>query len=96
MNRSLTRQFYQSRPWRGASLACRERAGWLCGRCKAEGFTVAAALAHHRVAVTKGGAKLDPANLEALCFDCHEKEHGRANEEKRAWGRYLQELMDTL
>ena len=94
MNRSQQRAFYQGREWRRISYAIRERAGFLCERCKPR--TVAAALTHHIKPVTAGGAKLDPANLEALCFDCHEQEHGRANEQKRAWGRYLQELMDTL
>ena len=94
MNRAQTRAFYQGREWRRMSYLTRESAGWLCQRCKPR--TVAAALAHHIKPVTEGGAKLDPANLEALCFDCHELEHGRANEQKREWGRYLQELMDTL
>ena len=68
MNRAQQRAFYQGRDWRRASYACRERAGWLCEICKAEGFTKAAQLAHHVKPVLKGGAKLDEENLQALCF----------------------------
>ena len=96
MTRAEQRRFYQSREWRRASYACRERARWLCGRCASEGFTKAAELAHHIKPVKDGGEKLAEENLEAICFTHHELEHGRANEQKRAWGRYLQELMDTL
>ena len=94
MTHAQQRKFYQSREWRRASYACRERAGWLCERCKPR--TVAAQLAHHINPVTEGGAKLDPENLEACCFPCHESLHGRASEARRDWTRYLQELMETI
>ena len=94
MNRAQQARFYQGREWRRASYACRERAGWLCERCKP--LTVAAALAHHIKPVSEGGDKLDPANLEALCFDCHETIHGRVHPERREWTVFLQELRDTI
>ena len=68
MNRAQQAKFYQSREWRRVSFFIRERAGWLCEICKAEGFTKAAALTHHVKPVSEGGAKLDKSNLQALCF----------------------------
>ena len=68
MNFAQRRKFYSSREWRRASYAARERAGFLCQRCKAEGFTKAAQLVHHVKPVSEGGAKLDEKNLQALCF----------------------------
>ena len=55
----------QVRAWRRASRLVVLAAGWLCVRCRAKGFTVAAALAHHRKPLEAGGAPLDVANLEA-------------------------------
>lgn len=41
-----------------------------CERCGAR-----ATLVHHRVAISKGGARLDSANLESLCASCHATAH---------------------
>ena len=96
MTFSERRRFYSGKEWRLASLKCREAANWLCEICTAEGRTGAAELAHHRVPVTEGGSKLDPKNLAGICRQHHEQLHGRANEQKWAWCRYLQELMDGI
>ena len=97
MTRIEQRKFYQTPAWRRASRACRERAGWLCERCKAEGFTEAAALAHHRIALDAGGAKLADSNLESLCRRHHEAQHDRGpTEEQRAWSKYLSHLRKTI
>ena len=91
MTRFEQRKFYQTTAWRRASRACRERAGWLCERCKAAGYTVGAAVAHHKTPLDAGGAKFGP--LEALCRICHEETHGRApNEQQRAWSNYISHL----
>ena len=94
MNRNEQRQFYQTPAWRKAS----KRYRWehpLCERCKAKGFTVAAALAHHKTPLDAGGAKFGP--LEALCRICHEEAHNRApNEQQRAWNAYLSHLRETI
>ena len=87
--------FYNSRPWRNLSLACRARAGWLCENCKPR--TVAAVLAHHVKPIAEGGEPLEISNTRALCFQCHEAEHNRApNEQQRAWSIYLRELKNTI
>ena len=97
MNRREQRQFYQSSQWRRASKACRARAGWLCERCKSEGYTVAAVLAHHRTALDQKGEPLAESNLEALCRRHHEEVHDRApTEARRAWSTYLSHLRKTI
>ena len=94
MTRWQAKQFYQTPAWRKASFRYR----WdnpLCERCKAEGFTEAARVAHHVKPLAEGGAKFGP--LEALCRRHHEEIHHRApNAEQRAWSHYLTELRKTI
>ena len=95
MTRHQQREFYQTRAWRRAARACRERAGWLCERCKAEGLTAAAAVAHHKTPLDKGGAKFGP--LIALCRTCHESEHDRApSEQQKEWNEYIDKLRKRI
>ncbi len=54
----------------------------LCERCESEGYTTPACEVHHRVPVEsaitpreKEQLMFDPANLEALCHDCHVIRH---------------------
>lgn len=62
--------------------------GWLCERCAAEGKLVPAKVAHHKIYLTRQNIS-DPSvalswdNLEALCQDCHNKEHHRSDKKKR-------------
>lgn len=56
--------------------------GMLCERCLAKGIYKAAEVVHHKIKLTPALAQrpdiaLNWDNLEALCRDCHEKEHGR-------------------
>lgn len=44
----------------------------VCSRCNTPATVV-----HHINPLDKGGAKYDEDNLEALCWACHEKHHGR-------------------
>ena len=63
----------------------------LCERCEVEGYTTPACEVHHRVPVEsaitpreKEQLMFDPANLEALCHDCHVIRHtelGRSGKE---------------
>ncbi|GAC1405524.1 MAG: HNH endonuclease signature motif containing protein [Burkholderiaceae bacterium] len=64
------RTFYQSAAWRAL------RAAFLfqhpvCCRCEAAGRIVAAVVADHVLPIKDGGARLDEANLQALCVPCH-------------------------
>ena len=48
----------------------------LCADCLARGRTEAAAEVHHVIAISKGGKRLDPGNLMALCKRCHSRRTG--------------------
>lgn len=50
-----------------------------CVRCKAAGFLVPAVVGHHKDEFQEvtDAARLDSENIEALCRECHEREHGR-------------------
>ncbi|MCL2189825.1 MAG: HNH endonuclease [Defluviitaleaceae bacterium] len=79
------KSFYQSKAW----IKCRKSylisANYLCERCNE-----IAVIAHHRIYLTPHNIN-DPtitlahSNLEALCQDCHNKEHHKA---VRQAGRY--------
>lgn len=43
----------------------------LCEDCLARGITRPAAMVDHIEEIKDGGAKLDPENLQALCWGCH-------------------------
>ena len=47
---------------------------------------------HHVVAVSAGGAELDPANLATICRSCHIAMHRRESADRAAWRRYLARL----
>lgn len=47
----------------------------LCERCEKKGRIVSAVLVHHKKYLEDSGERLDEDNCEALCNDCHEKEH---------------------
>jgi predicted kinase len=69
--------FYNSAAWRKARLAYLESVNHICERCGAPAKVV-----HHRRYITAENlgdphVTLDHANLEALCQDCHNKEHHR-------------------
>ena len=90
MTRSEQQRFYESQAWRNTAKAAKRRDGFLCVRCKAEGFTVASAVVHHKKAITEGGAKLSLENTESLCRICHESAHHRGpSTEQREWGKYI-------
>ncbi len=43
----------------------------LCRRCAARGVTTAVQEVDHVIPINRGGARLDPANLQSLCRSCH-------------------------
>ena len=68
--------FYTSPKWRRVSAAYMSSRGYICERCGAP-----AVICHHRqhlndVNVHDPAVALDFANLEALCQECHNAEHG--------------------
>ena len=67
--------FYSSKVWKRTRAAYMESVHRICERCGKP-----AAIVHHKHYITAGNLNdpsvtLDFANLEALCRDCHNKEH---------------------
>ena len=67
--------FYNSTAWRRLSRAFLLSKYYICERCGKP-----ADIAHHKTHITATNIhnpdiSLNPANLEALCIDCHNTEH---------------------
>lgn len=81
-------RFYNSDAWRSCRDSFLKSKDYLCERCAANGDIVAAKIAHHKTYLTERNIN-DPAialswdNLEALCQDCHNKEHHYAERKRR-------------
>ena len=72
--------FYQSKAWRKVRLAYLKSQHYVCERCRGGALIV-----HHRVYLTP--ANIDDAqitlswdSLEAICEDCHNREHHGSKE----------------
>ena len=85
--RSIDPSFYKSKAWR----ECRQSflaANPLCMRCLKEGRVKPATIVHHTIYLTKETVN-DPSislnfeNLEAVCQDCHNKEHHGDHTDRR-------------
>ncbi|MFQ9088403.1 MAG: HNH endonuclease signature motif containing protein [Oscillospiraceae bacterium] len=81
-------RFYNSDAWRSCRDSLLKSKGYLCERCSTPDDPVTAKIAHHKTYLTKQNIN-DPYialswdNLEALCQDCHNKEHHRNDKKKR-------------
>ena len=67
--------FYNSKAWEDCRLAFLQSKFFICERCGG-----AATIAHHKTYLTPANINnpditLNWENLEALCQDCHNKEH---------------------
>ena len=74
--------FYHSKQWLRCAESIRKQRHYLCEKCGRPGSYV-----HHKIHltiknITDSNISLNPSNLELLCHDCHEKEHGRLKEKK--------------
>ncbi len=68
--------FYHSKAWKKASAAYMESVNYICERCGKP-----AQICHHRTWLNAANINnlsiaLSFDNLEALCIDCHNAEHG--------------------
>lgn len=68
-------KFYQSRTWKKCRDAYMSSKYYICERCKN-----AATICHHKIHITSRNIDnpnitLSHDNLEALCLECHNKEH---------------------
>lgn len=79
---SVADSFYNTPAWKACRKAFRQAKGGLCERCLAKGKIVPGAQVHHKIRLTAENLD-DPkitlswSNLELLCAECHELEHGK-------------------
>ena len=74
------REFYSSKQWTQCAIAYRKSKQGLCERCLKKGLIVPCDEVHHKIRLTKENINnpqisLNFDNLEALCSECHDKEH---------------------
>lgn len=75
-----SKAFYKSKAWENTREAYLRSQGYLCERCKKQGRITPAKIVHHKTYLTPWNITnpevcLSFRNLEALCQDCHNKEH---------------------
>ena len=86
--RSVPQTFYKNKRWRQCQADYMSSVNHLCERCKTKGRYIPADIVHHKIHLTSGNMN-DPSvannfeNLEALCQDCHNKEHFGDKEPRR-------------
>lgn len=85
------KEFYSSNAWKTCRNTFLATKSGLCERCLQKGLIVPAREVHHKKRLTEANIN-DPSialnfdNLEALCVECHEKEHeadARARKQKK-------------
>lgn len=74
--KDYARKFYLSRAWRNTQSAYMNSQHYVCERCGS-----LARIVHHKQHITPGNVgnimiTLNWDNLEALCIECHNTEHG--------------------
>ena len=88
------KSFYQSTKWRNIRKTYLAMQDNLCERCKRKGKIETAKIVHHKNYINIDNINdtnitMNFNNLEALCQDCHNKEHihrkSRFDEEGNLW-----------
>lgn len=96
-NREAFSWVYRDPRWQLARRIVLERDGYRCVGCGIAGQLEV----DHMEALQDGGAKFDPANLQALCKSCHSvktaaewrcRRHGPDPPEVAGWGDLVAEL----
>jgi 5-methylcytosine-specific restriction enzyme A len=64
----ITEKLYSSTAWLGLMARLRKQRGNRCEHCNA---TKVRTIGDHIVELSDGGAALDPANVQLLCWSCH-------------------------
>ena len=64
--------FYRTNKWRTTSENHRTKNPY-CAQCKREGRIVFGTLTDHTIPKERGGAPLNPKNLQTLCDPCHNR-----------------------
>lgn len=70
----------QTRQWRTLRAAVLERDNYTCIACGGVANT-----ADHRIPISKGGAPLDPENVDAMCSDCNTKKSDKLTGQLHDW-----------
>lgn len=75
MAKDYSYKFYQSKAWEQTRAAYLASVHYICERCGSP-----AKIVHHKIYISPANIDnikitLDWTNLEALCQDCHNKEH---------------------
>lgn len=78
--RSIDQRFYKSVTWIRCAEAYKESVNGLCERCVKNGLITPARVVHHKIYMNSETVKdaslaYEWDNLEALCQDCHNREH---------------------
>ena len=86
--KEFAKKFYQSAEWQRTRLAYLQSVNNLCERCEQNNILKLAEIVHHKIYLTKDNINdpavaLNPMTLEALCIDCHNKEHLARQTQKR-------------
>jgi len=82
--------FYKGDAWQACRAAFLASKGFLCERCSTPDDPVVAKIAHHKVYLNEKNVH-DPSialsfeNLEALCQDCHNREHHKQQRKRYAF-----------
>ena len=89
--RSIDNEFYHTPSWRKCRETYLESVNHLCERCLQKGLYVSARVVHHKIHLTEDNISnpdivLNFDNLEALCQDCHNKEHFKTSKKRYTVG----------
>ncbi len=80
--------FYSCKPWRDLSYNLKVQRGGKCERCGVRPLYFSNLIGHHKIELNELNVKdptisLNPANIEIICQDCHNKEHRRFGYDKQ-------------
>jgi len=78
---SSTKRGYDA-VWRRLRLFILRRDKYLCQHCLRQGVVTVATDVDHIIPLSRGGARLDPANLQGLCETCHNRKTAADNAPK--------------
>ena len=80
--KEFAERLYKSKAWQKCRAEYLRSVGGVCERCLKKGILRAAVIVHHKTYLTpeniyRPDVTMNFANLEALCRECHEKEHAK-------------------
>lgn len=83
MHQQFANPFYSSKAWQRCRREYTKSRGGLCERCLAKGLYTPGRQVHHKIRLTPDNINrpeitMNFANLELLCEQCHQEEHGSA------------------